>query len=208
MEKERQQHEAVSVAQSQSDGAQPIRIMGFVDGDVIPPVCYDKPYRLEPGKDDSQAYEVLREAMHRTRKVGIASVVIEKKQALAAVIPIGRTLVLNVLRFASHLVPGKRAVSEQRASAPAQPKARVLTPVAPHEGTRRRPLSAVAEAPKTAARISPVRKHGEVIDLATRRSSKRAQPRAAKSVRARAGSVATLHQLRRKGARSPERQLA
>ncbi len=75
-------------------GSPAIKIVGFVDGDVIPPACYSKPYRLEPGKKDGEAYDALRTVMHRTRKVGLASVVIEKKQALAAIIPIGRTLVI------------------------------------------------------------------------------------------------------------------
>src|SRR5438552_2137820 len=95
------------------DTAQPIRIMGFVDGDVIPPACYDRPYRLEPSEKDGPAYDVLREVMQRTRKVGLAAVVIERKQALAAVIPIGRTLVLNVLRFA-RLMPRARGVASAR----------------------------------------------------------------------------------------------
>ncbi len=211
MEKQTEQLDTLNVAQATEGhavAAQPIRIMGFVDGDVIPPACYDKPYALDPGKDDSKAYDVLREVMTRTRKVGLASVVIEKKQALAAVIPIGRTLVLNVLRFASQLVPGKRNAAT-RSAVSSEPR-RAAAQLAQNDAPRRRPLVAV-EAPKTAARMSPVRKHGEVIDLATRRSSKRAQTRPAKTVRARAatGSVATLHQLRRKNARNAvERQLA
>jgi hypothetical protein len=185
--------------------AQSIRIMGFVDGDVIPPACYDKPYCLEPDKQDGKAYEVLREVMHRTRKVGLASVVIEKKQALAAIIPIGRTLVLNVLRLATSLVPGKR--SDPAVAPQALPK-----PQATSAGARRRAgQSHLVEVPKQAARIAPSRKQGEVIDLAVRRSSKRAaQGRTAKTPRTRGGNVATLHQLRRKSAsaRTPEIQLA
>jgi len=187
-------------------GEQSIRIMGFVDGDVIPPACYDRPYCLQPAKDDDKAYDVLREVMHRTRKVGLASVVIEKKQALAAIIPIGRTLVLNVLRLATALVPGKRG---DKAAAATQAPAKVQ---AVNVTTRRRPVQAgAAEAPKQVARIAPLRKQGEVIDLAVRRSSKRAsQTRTAKAARARSGNVATLHQLRRKSSapRTPGVQLA
>ena len=174
-----------------------IRIVGFVDGDVIPPACYSKPYRLEPGKKDGEAYDALRTVMHRTRKVGLAAVVIEKKQALAAIIPIGRTLVLNVLRLATGLVPG----AKRAADAP-QPAAKApLAAVAP----RRAPVPAEA---RPVARIASARKSGEVIDLAQRRSSKQRVARGAKRVRT--GSVATLHELRRKApGRNPvERQLA
>lgn len=183
-------------------GSQPIRIMGFVDGDAIPASCYAAPYRLEPEKHDSHAYELLRDVMHRTRKVGLVSVMIEKKQALAAVIPIGRTLVLNVLRFASGLVPGAR---QQRPAArpPTRPMGArpALKAVVP-------PRAATVGAEPRTGRIAPSGKAGEVIDLAVRRSTKRAQ-RPAKPARTK-GGVATLHQMRRKGAgrTASERQLA
>ncbi len=174
------------------DVAQPIRIMGFVDGDVIPPACYDRPYRLEPDRQDGKAYEVLRDVMHRTRKVGLASVVIEKKQTLAAVIPIGRTLVLNVLRFA-RLMPRARSVeSARRLVAVASPVASAQ----PEERAARQRRA--ADVPRAAMR-SASRKQGEVIDLAVRRTTSRAaQLRPGKAARPRTGT-ATLHELRRSG---------
>ena len=183
-----------------SASARPIRIVGFVDGDLIPPACYDEPYCLQPSKDDSKAYDVLREVMHRTHKVGLAAVMIEKKQALAAIVPIGRTLVLNVLRLATSLVPGGKRTQEARA--PSQP-APVAKPRArgPHLAAvrPRNAQSAAATTSRPAARIAASRRSGEVIDLALRRSTKRAtQPRTTKAPRGRSGTVATLHHLRRK----------
>ncbi|MEP6656203.1 MAG: Ku protein, partial [Betaproteobacteria bacterium] len=176
---------------------QSICIMGFVDGDVIPPSCYDEPYCLQPNKNDSKAYDVLREVMHRTHKVGLAAVVIERKQTLAAVIPIGRTLVLNVLRLASGLIPGtKRGANRQPPVAVLPPPRRASSP------------STVA---KRNARPAAVDADGEVIDLAVRRSNKRATQATAKGARTRTTTVATLHELRRKPAlkTSPaQRQLA
>src|SRR4051794_15514834 len=164
-------------AHADAPSNQSVRIMGFVDGDVIPPACYDKPYCLEPGKNDSKAYEVLREVMQRTRKVGLAAVMIEKRETLAAVIPIGRTLVLNVLRFATSLVPRVRSAASQGTSATVAtlppPKPRTAPSAAspapaPASVRRARAPLALAEAPKTvapAARMTPARKQGEVIDL-------------------------------------------
>lgn len=179
------------------DLAQPIRIMGFVDGDVIPPACYDRPYRLEPQKQDGKAYDVLRDVMQRTHKVGLVSVVIEKKQALAAVIPIGRSLVLNVLRFA-RLMPRTQSVASARLVALPSPKAE------PRAARQR----LAAETPRAAMRTSS-RKQGEVIDLAVRRTTNRAaQLRPGKAARPRTGT-ATLHELRRSGRGTPNaRQLA
>lgn len=186
-------------------GSQPIRIMGFVDGDAIAPACYAAPYRLEPGKHDGRAYDLLRDVMQRTRKVGLVSVVIEKKQALAAVIPIGRTLVLNVLRFATGLVPGGRRSTSANRPAPKKlgGKPRALAVVS----AKRAGNTVVAAQPRPVARIAPAGKSGDVIDLAVRRSSKAAQ-RPSKAPRNRNG-VATLHQLSKAAARgSGQRQLA
>ena len=204
MKNHTEQHEAATAAVVTGPrGSQPIRIMGFVDGDVIPPACYDEPYRLEPAKNDAKAYEVLRDVMQRTRKVGLASVVIRKKRALAAVIPIGRTLVLNVLRLASGLVPNRKR-RESAVRLVAQPTLVRRLP-ADISSARR---SAASETVRPLVRPSASRKAGEVIDLAVRRSSKRPQTRAAKPVR-RGGTVATLHPLRRKSGRTAiEPQLA
>ncbi|MEO5702119.1 MAG: Ku protein [Casimicrobiaceae bacterium] len=184
-------------------GSQPIRIMGFVDGDAIAPACYAPPYRLEPGKHDGRAYDLLRDVMQRTRKVGLVSVVIEKKPALAAVIPIGRTLVLNVLRFATGLIPGGRRSTLANRPAPKKlgAKASALA------SAKRAGNAVVAAQPRPVDRIAPARKSGDVIDLAVRRSSNAAQ-RPSKAPRSRNG-VATLHQLSKAGARgSGQRPLA
>ena len=178
-------------------GGQSICIMGFVDGDVIPPSCYDEPYCLQPNKNDSKAYDVLREVMQRTRKVGLAAVVIERKQTLAAVIPIGRTLVLNVLRLATGFIPGTKRVANRQPVAVLPPPRRAAAPA--------------SSAIKRPVRPASVDDEGEVIDLAVRRSSKRATQAPVKVARTRTGTVATLHELRRKPATrtSPaQRQLA
>ena len=175
------------------EGAQPIRIMGFVDSDAIPAACYEQPYCLEPSRNDSKAYDVLRDVMQRTRKVGVAAVMIEKRPRLAAIFPIGRTLVLNVLRLATSLVPKRAREQADEAPAVAIAKPRVKSPQLVSVRAR-------SDAPKAAMRSGTARKQGEVIDLAARRSSKRAAQgrRGAKSPRTRTAAIATLHELPRK----------
>lgn len=204
----------MGICKRAGDGNQPVRIMGFVDGDMISPSCYDQPYCLQPSKDDTRAYDVLREVMHRTRKVGLAAVVIEKKHALAAVIPIGRTLVLNVLWLATGLVPGANRNAASRSSAVVSPTTlapRVLTPATEALAARRRPAALTSEPVQSAVRAVPGGNEGEVIALAVRRTRKRAgQARPAKAARIRTSAVATLHELPRKPASrsAPSRQLA
>jgi DNA end-binding protein Ku len=81
------------------ESTQTVEILDFVDRKGIDYVYFDKPYYLVPGKRGEKGYVLLREVLHRTGKVGIAKVVIRTRQYLAAVIPEGRALVLDLLRF-------------------------------------------------------------------------------------------------------------
>ncbi len=82
---------------------QTIDITDFVDAAEISPVYFDKPYYLAPDKKGTKGYALLREALRRSGKVGIASVVIRTRQYLAAVLPQDDVLVLELLRYAHEL---------------------------------------------------------------------------------------------------------
>lgn len=85
------------------EATQTVDILDFVDAADIPTVYYDKPYYLGPDKKGTKSYALLREVLVKTGKVGIAKVVIRTRQYLAAVVPEGDVLVLNLLRFAHEL---------------------------------------------------------------------------------------------------------
>lgn len=82
-----------------------VEIAGFVDIGEIQPYQFDTPYYLEPGKGGERGYALLREALRRSGRVGLANVVIRTRQHLAVVFPLGRALVLNTLRFADEIRP-------------------------------------------------------------------------------------------------------
>ena len=82
---------------------QTVDILDFVDLDDIDPRYFDKPYYLAPDKRGAKSYALLRETLRRTRKVGIASVVIRTKQYLAAVSVHEDVLVLDILRYGHEL---------------------------------------------------------------------------------------------------------
>jgi DNA end-binding protein Ku len=90
-------------AEANVEATQSIEIMDFVDAADISPLYYETPYYLEPLKNGRRAYALLREVLKRTGKVGIAKVVIRNRQRLAALIPQGPLLVLNILRYAHEL---------------------------------------------------------------------------------------------------------
>lgn len=83
---------------------QSIEIEAFVDREQIPSVYFNKPYYVSPGgKGGQKPYALLRETLERTRKVGLAKVVISTKQHLAMLVPQGQGLVLNLLRWSDEV---------------------------------------------------------------------------------------------------------
>jgi Ku protein, prokaryotic len=88
------------------EATQSIDIIQFVPLEEIDPMFFDKPYYLEPQKKGSKAYALLRDALKKADKVGIAKVVIKTRQHLAAVKPEGNALVLELMHFAEELVDG------------------------------------------------------------------------------------------------------
>jgi DNA end-binding protein Ku len=79
--------------------AQAIELEDFVDQKAIDYVYFDKPYYLVPGKRGEKGYVLLREALKRSGKVGVARVVIRTREHLAVFLPEGDALVLNLIRY-------------------------------------------------------------------------------------------------------------
>jgi DNA end-binding protein Ku len=86
------------------EATQTIDIIDFVKLEEINPIYFDTPYYLSPQKAGTKAYALLREALKKTGRVGIAKVVIKTRQHLAAIKPQGNALVLELMHFADELV--------------------------------------------------------------------------------------------------------
>ena len=102
---------------------QVINIEDFVEQSEINPLLYHKPYYLVGEKKDEKGYILLREILKKTNKVGIARVVISKRQYLSAIMPLENALVMELLLFNNELkelkefefpgeVPAKSTISE------------------------------------------------------------------------------------------------
>jgi len=85
------------------EASKTVDIMAFVDLADIAPQYLETPYYLAPGKRGEKAYALLRDAMAKAGKAGIATVVIRTKQYLAAVIAQGEALIMNTLRYHDEL---------------------------------------------------------------------------------------------------------
>lgn len=86
------------------EATQSVDILDFVKLEEIDPIFFDKPYYLEPEKRGEKAYELLREALKQSGKVGVAKVVIKTRQHLAAVKPEKDLLVLELMHFSEEIV--------------------------------------------------------------------------------------------------------
>lgn len=82
---------------------QRIEIHSFVDGARIDPAYFERPYYLEPAPKHEKAYALLREAMKRAGRIGVATIVLRARQHLAALMPRGPALTLELLRYPEEL---------------------------------------------------------------------------------------------------------
>jgi DNA end-binding protein Ku len=86
------------------EATQTVDILAFVEAYSVSFLYLDTPYYLVPERQGKKAYALLREALAKTGKLGIASVVLHNKQHLAALIPAGPVLALNTLRWGSEVL--------------------------------------------------------------------------------------------------------
>lgn len=86
------------------EATQTVNITTFVDLAEVNPAFFYKPYFMEPEKGADKAYVLLRDALVKTGKIGIATVVLKTRQYLAAVKPQEPGLILELMHFAEELV--------------------------------------------------------------------------------------------------------
>ncbi len=94
-----------------------IEITEFVNEAEIESIYYETPYYLEPDKSGARAYALLREALLKTEKAGIATFVMRNKESLAILRANEKVIILNRIRFEEEIrnasdltLPAKTAV--------------------------------------------------------------------------------------------------
>lgn len=78
---------------------QTIEIERFIDAAEMPFIFLERPYYVAPINKSDKVYALLRESLVDSGKIALAKVVIATKQHLAALVPSGAALVLNLLRW-------------------------------------------------------------------------------------------------------------
>lgn len=92
------------IASAASETHESVEIEAFVDEDAIDVRYFDKPYVLVPGKKAEKGYVLLRETLRKSKKIGVARVVIRTREYLSAVMPLDDALVLILMRYPQELV--------------------------------------------------------------------------------------------------------
>lgn len=97
-----------------------IDIQDFVKETEIDDIYFEKPYYLEPEKGAEKPYALLRDALAKSGKVGIAKFVLRSKENLAALKTSGQVIVLEQMRYHDEIraqedlkLPGSEATKKE-----------------------------------------------------------------------------------------------
>jgi DNA end-binding protein Ku len=81
-----------------------IDLVQFVDHCEIDPIYFDRPYYVLPDGDlATEGYAILRDALRKTRKMGLGQFVMRGRDYVAALKPCGDGLMLETLRFSDEV---------------------------------------------------------------------------------------------------------
>lgn len=80
-----------------------IAISNFVKEEEIDTIYFENSYYLEPEKSGEKAYALLREALAKSGKVGLAQFILRTSETLSVLKPMKDVLVLSKIRFAEEI---------------------------------------------------------------------------------------------------------
>ena len=81
-----------------------LELTQFVDAHEIDMIYFEKPYYVVPADDLAEdAFIVLREALRRSRKVGLGQLTLRGREYVVSLKPCGKGMVLETLRYADEV---------------------------------------------------------------------------------------------------------
>jgi DNA end-binding protein Ku len=89
-----------------------IDLVQFVGQHEIDPIYFERPFFVLPDEDeDNEAFVVLRDALRKTKMVGLGQIVIRGKGSIVALKPCGKGMLLETLRYADEIKKADSAFS-------------------------------------------------------------------------------------------------
>jgi DNA end-binding protein Ku len=92
-----------------------IDLVQFVDQDDIDPIYFERPFFVLPDGDNEdveEAYSVLRDALRKTKKIGLGQIVVRGASSIVAIKPCGKGLLMETLRYPDELKKADSAFDE------------------------------------------------------------------------------------------------
>lgn len=80
-----------------------IEIDQFIEENEIDTIYYENSYYIEPEAAGAKAYALLREALIKSKKIGVAQFVLRTASVLTVIRPMGNMLLLSKIRFAEEI---------------------------------------------------------------------------------------------------------
>ena len=81
-----------------------LELVQFVDEGEIPPLYFDTPYFVAPSDElAEEAFRVVRDALRKSKKIGLGQLALRGNEYLVAVRPCGKGLLLETLHYESEL---------------------------------------------------------------------------------------------------------
>src|SRR3972149_9391137 len=84
-----------------------IDILGFVEAKEIDPIYYYGIHYLEPEELGAKPFRLLREALEKTGRLGIAKVAFQRREHLGCLRPLEDILVLHTMHYENEILPRK-----------------------------------------------------------------------------------------------------
>ena len=83
-----------------------LEIESFIKQEEVADVLFKKPYFLEPQKEGGKSYNLLREALKKSKKLGVATFVMRQKENLCLIGVYNDILVAHIIRFSDEIRDG------------------------------------------------------------------------------------------------------
>lgn len=97
--------EKEELQQLADEASREIKIVDFVDLREIDPIYFQKTYYMAPGDTGANAYNLLKAALLKTGKIGIANVTLRSKGSLAAIRVIDNCLSMVTMYYPAEIRP-------------------------------------------------------------------------------------------------------